>query len=311
MTNQQQDSDESLSSDCPVHANAIQKVSARSAEIGGGITVNRVLPSRQRRMIGAWCFLDHAGPAVFRRGGGMKVGPHPHIGLQTFTWMVAGEVLHRDSLGNVAEVRPGEVNLMTAGRGISHTEESLASSEQLHAAQLWIALPHTERECSPAFDHYPNLPVWADGNCQLTLLAGAYNEWTSPAKIYTRLLAIDVLSADGGELDLALKPDFEYGILVLQGEVEVCGEQFVENELAYFRPGESQLRISLSPSSQVIFLGGEPFADEIILWWNYVGHSRAEIIQAQLDWEEAAPRFGRISGFDGGPLTAPPLPWTS
>lgn len=309
MSNQQHDTEASQSSDCPRHIDPIQKISARSAEIGGGITVNRVLPSRQRRMIGAWCFLDHAGPAVFRDGTGMKVGPHPHIGLQTFTWMVAGEVLHRDSLGNVAEVRPGEVNLMTAGRGISHTEESLAGSEQLHAAQLWIALPYQDRECEPAFDHYPELPVWRQGDSQLTLLAGRYAGEQSPAKIYSPLLAVDIVSASGDELYLPLDTRFEYGILVLQGDIVVCGQRFVENDLAYFSPGANEVQVTLSPNSQIIFLGGEPFAGDITLWWNFVGHSRAEITQAQRDWEAGSSRFGSISGFDGAPLIAPPLPW--
>ncbi len=309
MSNQQPDSEASSSADCPPHLNPIQKIKARSADIGGGIKVNRVLPSRQRRMIGAWCFLDHAGPAVFRAGEGMRVGPHPHIGLQTFTWMVAGEVLHRDSLGNVAEVRPGEVNLMTAGRGISHTEESLAACDQLHAAQLWIALPYQERTCAPAFEHYPDLPRWSTDHCQLTLLAGAYGAKRSPARVYSPLLALDVCSAAGGDLQLQLKPNFEYGILVLQGDISVCGEAFTENDLAYFSPGASALEVKLSADSQFVFLGGEPFAENITLWWNYVGHNRAEIIQAQRDWEESSPRFGRISGWDGPRLIGPPLPW--
>lgn len=137
-------SEVSVSFDCPEDQNGdkqIQRVPARSAQVGGGITVGRILPSSQRRMVGAWCFLDHAGPAVFTSGPGLRVGPHPHIGLQTFTWMIQGEVLHRDSLGHVQVIKPGQVNLMTAGRGISHTEESLPGEDKLHAVQLWIALP--------------------------------------------------------------------------------------------------------------------------------------------------------------------------
>src|SRR3546814_8216060 len=136
------------------------RIAARHAEIGGGITVDRVLPSRQKRTIGAWCFLDHAGPAVFKPGAGMRVGPHPHIGLQTFTWMIEGEVLHRDSLGNVQMIRPGQVNLMTAGRGIAHTEESADGETALQAVQLWIALPGDANDCDPAFAHSATLPVW-------------------------------------------------------------------------------------------------------------------------------------------------------
>ncbi|EME4770950.1 pirin family protein, partial [Pseudomonas aeruginosa] len=135
MSNTEERCDLSSSRDCPERReHLLQRVTARAAEIGGGITVSRLMPSRQRRMIGAWCFLDHAGPAEFEPGGGLAVGPHPHIGLQTFTWMIQGEALHRDSLGNVQVIRPGQVNLMTAGHGIAHTEESLPDERHAHAA---------------------------------------------------------------------------------------------------------------------------------------------------------------------------------
>ncbi|MGI1072942.1 pirin family protein, partial [Pseudomonas aeruginosa] len=151
MSNTEERCDLSSSRDCPERReHLLQRVTARAAEIGGGITVSRLMPSRQRRMIGAWCFLDHAGPAEFEPGGGLAVGPHPHIGLQTFTWMIQGEALHRDSLGNVQVIRPGQVNLMTAGHGIAHTEESLPDERHAHAAQLWIALPYPPPPQPPA-----------------------------------------------------------------------------------------------------------------------------------------------------------------
>src|SRR6185312_12311610 len=182
----------SSSLDCPLQENgekAIQRISSRHAEVGG-IPINRLMPSRQRRMIGAWCFLDHAGPAVFAPGTGMRVGPHPHIGLQTFTWMIKGEVLHRDSLGNEQIIRPGQVNLMTAGHGIAHTEESLSTENSLHAAQLWIALPPEASNCAPAFDHHPDLPVWSDSGCDFTLLAGNYKGYSAPARLYSPLVGM-------------------------------------------------------------------------------------------------------------------------
>lgn len=163
MSNTEERCDLSSSRDCPERReHLLQRVTARAAEIGGGITVSRLMPSRQRRMIGAWCFLDHAGPAEFEPGGGLAVGPHPHIGLQTFTWMIQGEALYRDSLGNVQVIRPGQVNLMTAGHGIAHTEESLPDERHAHAAQLWIALPYEQRDIAPAFDHHPDLPRWQE-----------------------------------------------------------------------------------------------------------------------------------------------------
>lgn len=286
-----------------------QRIVSRSAEIGGGISVNRLLPTRLRRNVGAWCFLDHAGPATFIAGGGMRVGPHPHIGLQTFTWMLEGEVLHRDSLGNVQVIRPGQVNLMTAGHGISHTEESLDDERQLHAAQLWIALPPAHTDCSPAFDHYPALPTWDDENCRLTLLAGTYGAHHAPTKVYTPLLAIDIYSAEAGVVDLVLDPDFEYGILPLEGAITFCEAHFGVNELAYMAPGQTTLSLDLAAGTRILLLGGAPFSHDIVMWWNFVGLSREQVIRAQTDWEQGDPRFGTVEGFDGAPLVAPPLPW--
>lgn len=302
----------SSSWDCPLEDGnrAIQRVTSRSAEIGGGISVSRLLPSRQRRMIGAWCFLDHAGPATFSSGAGLRVGPHPHTGLQTFTWMIEGEVLHRDSLGHVQVIRPGQVNLMTAGRGISHSEESLPGEQCLHAAQLWIALPSEFSTCEPAFDHYPDLPSWEEGGCRFTLLAGRYGTQVAPSRVYSPLLGIDLYSQQDASLNLSLDPAFEYGILPLEGEVKIQAERFPTNELAYLGRGRRELALELSPGSRALLLGGEPFAEEILLWWNFVGHSKAEIAQAQHDWEAGHARFGRVEGYDGAPLVAPALPWS-
>jgi redox-sensitive bicupin YhaK (pirin superfamily) len=287
----------------------IQRVTSRTAEIGGGISVDRVLPSRARRMIGAWCFLDHAGPATFAPGGGMRVGPHPHIGLQTFTWMIEGEVLHRDSLGNVQIIRPGEVNLMTAGHGIAHTEESLAQENTLHAAQLWIALPEEASGCAPAFDHHPDLPRWSEQGCVHTLLAGAYGGHTAPARLYSPLVGMDLYSEGGSDITLILEPGFEYGVFVLEGKVGIGDETFTLNELAYLGSGGRAARLHLAAGSRAILLGGEPFATDVLMWWNFVGHNRPVIAQAQRDWEAGHDRFGRVEGYDGAPLVAPELPW--
>lgn len=290
-------------------SHTIQRVTSRIAEIGGGIPVNRVMPSRQRRMIGAWCFLDHAGPATFASGAGMRVGPHPHIGLQTFTWMIEGEALHRDSLGNVQIIRPGEVNLMTAGRGIAHTEESLGDEHTLHAAQLWIALPEQDSDCDPAFDHHPTLPQWTEHGCDFTLLAGAYDGHTAPARLYSPLLGIDLASAQGADISLRLAPGFEYGVFILEGSAILGGETFTANELAYLGRDLNAATLHLTAGSRAIFLGGEPFATDVLMWWNFVGHSRAVIAQAQRDWEAGDVRFGVVEGYDGAPLIAPALPW--
>lgn len=290
-------------------SHSIQRVISRIAEIGGGIPVNRVIPARQRRMIGAWCFLDHAGPATFAPGAGMRVGPHPHIGLQTFTWMIEGEVLHRDSLGNTQVIRPGEVNLMTAGHGITHTEESLGDESILHAAQLWIALPEADSHCAPAFNHHPDLPTWSERGCDFTLLAGTYGSHTAPARLYSPLLGIDLASVQGADIHLNLNPDFEYGVFILEGSAALGTETFSINELAYLGRDLHETSLHLTAGSRAIFLGGEPFATDVLMWWNFVGHSREAIAQAQRDWEAGHARFGRVEGYDGAPLLAPELPW--
>ena len=289
--------------------NVIEKIEARAADLGNGMVIRRALPTRQRRMVGAWCFLDHAGPLEFAAGHGMNVGAHPHTALQTFSWLIEGEVLHRDSLGNAQIIRPGQVNLMTAGRGVVHTEESLPDERRLHLAQLWIALPSGVADCEPAFDHYPELPRWDAGGCTLTLLAGSFAGRTAPAKLHSPLVGVDIAGAQGGVLELALDPAFEYGILPLEGSLRIGAEHFATDEFAYLGTGAKTLRVELAPGTRILLLGGEPFAEQIVMWWNFVGYSREEIARAQRDWESCAPRFGEVAGHEGKRLAAPPLPW--
>lgn len=243
----------------------------------------------------------------------MRVGPHPHIGLQTFTWMIKGEVLHRDSLGNKQIIRPGQVNLMTAGHGIAHTEESLAQEDTLHATQLWIALPPPDSHCAPAFDHHPELPLWSLNGCQLTLLAGSYNGYTAPPKLYSPLVGIDLNSTAGSAMTLPLDSEFEYGVLTLEGQTIINGQAFAVDELAYLGLGLHEINLELAPGgSRAILLGGLPFSSDVLIWWNFVGHNKTDIARAQHDWETGSERFGTVHGYDGPPLTAPPLPpgWT-
>lgn len=311
MSTHETHSELSPSRDCPINdgVRAIQRITSRSAEVGGGIPVSRLLPSRHRRMIGAWCFLDHAGPAVFESDHGLRVGPHPHIGLQTFTWMIEGQVLHRDSLGNTQVIRPGQVNLMTAGYGITHTEESLEGQDRLHAVQLWIALPNAARERPPAFNHYADLPKWQVDGLELTLLAGAFDQYKAPTCIFSPLVGLDLVAQSAVDTGLALDARYEYGVLPLRGQWRVNGEVFGENELAYLGRGLDTLDLEASAGARAIVLGGLPFEEEIFLWWNFVGHSKAEIAQAQEEWERGGARFGEVSGFDGPRLTAPAIPW--
>ena len=288
---------------------ALQRISARIADVGG-IPVARALPSRQRRLVGAWCFLDHAGPADFAKDEpGMQVGPHPHIGLQTFTWMIEGEVLHTDSLGNRQVIRPGQVNLMTAGRGIAHTEQSLPGQARLHAAQLWIALPAEHAQVAPAFDHYPNLPKWIEQGAACTLLVGEFGGHAAPARTFSPLVGIELLAAEPSSVALPLKAEFEYAVLPLEGSLQVGTETIGLNELAYLGAGRSRVELSMSRGGRVLVVGGEPLNEEILIWWNFVGHDKAEIARAQHDWEQGGERYGNVAGLSGMRLIPPPLPW--
>lgn len=301
------------SRECPVEDGhrLIQHLNARTTDVGG-IPVNRIMPQRGRRLIGAWCFLDHAGPATFTSdAGGMRVGPHPHIGLQTFTWMLGGEIMHRDSLGSAQRIRPGELNLMTAGRGIAHTEESVPESGQLHAAQLWIALPHAERHIEPRFDHYPDLPRWSEPGLDLTLLIGEFGSHRAPTLAFSPLVGLDIVSTDATSCQLPVRSDFEYGVLVLEGRLTIERDHFEADEMAYLGSGLDEIALTLESGTRILLLGGEPLNEDILIWWNFVGHSKGEIAEAQQAWEESSERFGEVPGFDGERIMPPPIPWPS
>lgn len=273
----------------------------------GGLPIHRALPTRQRRTVGPWCFLDHAGPADLH-GRGMNVAPHPHTGLATFSWMIEGEILHRDSLGSEQVLRPGQVNLMTAGRGIAHSEESL--SGRLHLAQLWLALPDAERFCAPRFEHFPELPQIANGGFTLTLLAGEALGQRSPVPWPEPLLGVDLACTGSADLAIPLNADFEHGLMVLEGEVRVDGEPVTPGSLAYLAPGPTQLRLTANAAARVLLLGGAPWAHPPLLWWNFVGRTREEIAQFTDEWNDLTGHFAgvEVRGYVGDRLRAPPVP---
>lgn len=295
---------------CDRRQPALSRIALRSAELGQGLTVRRALPTRQRRMVGAWCFLDHVGPVRFECAEGLHVGAHPHTALQTFTWMIQGQLLHRDSLGSEQVIRPGQVNLMSAGRGIVHTEDSLPGEPVLHAAQLWIALPSALADSEPSFDHYPELPAWQQDGISCTLLAGCYAGHCAPTRVHTPLLGMDLLAVQAASTILELNPAFEYGLLPLAGAVRIGGERLQDDEFAYLGQGLERLELELEAGSRVLLLGGEPFEPPIVMWWNFVGFDRDYIAQAQADWESGSSRFGRVEGDQDRRLAAPKLPWT-
>lgn len=286
-----------------------QRIRTRDSVLGEGMTIRRALPARQRRTVGAWCFLDHFGPLDVRAGRGLRVGPHPHIGLQTFTWPIAGEILHRDSLGYEQLIRPGQVNLMTAGRGIAHSEESPAArSPLLHGAQLWIALPEEKRDIEPTFEHHAAVPATQRDGFRITLLAGEQFGERSPVRVYSPLLGLELLTPGDGRLRLPLRAGFEHAAMMLEGEARIAGESLGIGELLHFPCGREHLDLHCDIPARILLLGGEPLADAPLLWWNFVAGNRDAISRATLDWN-AGRGFGEVHGYDGERLHAPLPPW--
>ncbi len=285
----------------------IEQIPTRQGVIGEGLVIRRALPSKQRRMVGAWCFLDHAGPMQYGPGQGLQVGPHPHIGLQTFTWMIEGEIMHRDSLGYEQVIRPNQVNLMTAGSGIVHAEDAVDNRPgTLHAAQLWIALPDAERHREPAFEHYPELPTVEQDGFHITVLAGQYLDQTSPVKLYSPLSGLDLTSEGAAKTDVPLTPAFEHAILVLRGSATVAGEVVSPGTLLYLGTQRDSIDISCTKASQILLLGGEPFKEEILLWWNFVARQQSEIELATQQWNDGT-YFGEVNASPSPRLVAPSL----
>jgi redox-sensitive bicupin YhaK (pirin superfamily) len=281
-----------------------QRIAAHIADVGG-IPVRRALPTRDRRTVGAWCFLDHAGPVDYPAGGGVQVGPHPHIGLQTFTWMIEGEILHSDSLGNRQPIRPGQVNVMTAGHGISHAEESpidRAGRNQL--VQLWIALPDGERERAPMFQHCPELPRIERDGFDVTLLVGDWLGATSPAQVFSPLLGADLRADAAAAASLPLQAEFEHAVVCLEGEIRIDGEALAPGTLLYLGSGRESLRIECDSGARLLLIGGEPLGEDVLLWWNFVGRTAEDMVQATRDWNHGE-RFGEVPGTKLRRLVAP------
>jgi quercetin 2,3-dioxygenase len=289
---------------------AVDVLEARKAAVGDGTEVRRLLPQRTLRTIGAWCFLDHYGPDDVSTGPGMQVPPHPHIGLQTASWLFEGLVLHRDSLGSRQLIRPGELNLMTAGRGIAHSEESAAGRPAvLHGLQLWIALPSSDRFTEPSFAHHAGLPVVRAGRARVTVVIGEHQGERSPAEVFTPLVGLEVAVPGGDDVVLPVREDFEHGVVAVDGSALVEGALIAPGLLAHLPPGQSEIRLSPAGGRRLarfFVLGGAPFAERLLMWWNFVARTGAEIAQARDDW--AAGRFAEVHGYPGDPLPAPPVP---
>ena len=277
---------------------------ARAVPLGAGTEVRRLLPTLGRRMVGAWCFVDHYGPDEIAARPGMQVPPHPHIGLQTVSWILEGEVHHRDSLGSDLLVRPGHLGLMTAGEGIAHSEVSPhGHGPVLHGAQLWVALPDADRSVAPTFEHQADLPVLTAPGMRATVLLGDVDGARSPGRTFTPIVGIDVEVS--GPTRLPLTPAFEHAVLTVSGTPEVDGGPLAPGSLGYLGSGRSELRLSADAPARLLVLGGEPFAEEIVMWWNFVARSGDEVVAARERWQSG----GFVPVPDSGrALDAPQLP---
>lgn len=299
----------------------------REVPLGGirGMEVHRALPQRDLPMVGAWCFLDRFGPQRTT----MRVEPHPHIGLQTVTWPIVGEVRHRDSVGSDVTVRRGALNLMTAGNGIAHSEYSLGDGDvALDALQLWVALPEAARFGAAGFEQHEELPVLAlpttdadaaeaaDGAAaEATVVLGTLGEVTSPATVHTPIVGAELRIPAATDAVIPLRADWEHALLLIDGDLSLeeagAGADSLDldgSHLLYLGIRRTSVRLRSTGGGRVFLLGGEPFPDEIVMWWNFVGRSHDEIVAARDDWESAAPRFGHVVDHGAERIPAPPLP---
>jgi len=314
MSNLERDPHEQSCSAHPALEPVVELLEPRKVWLGRTQQVRRLLPHKERRMVGAWCFVDHYGPDDIRDQPGMWVPPHPHSSLQTVSWLFEGEVLHRDSVGNEALVRPGELNIMTAGPGIAHAEESHDQRAHpiVHGAQLWVALPEDARNAvAPRFDQYDGLPALELDGVRGTVMVGEVGGVGSPAASYTPLVGAD-LTVDG-TATVPLTGEYEYAVLVVDGPVTVEQQRAAGGEMAYLGCGRDSFRFT--GPGRLLLLGGEPFAEEIVMWWNFIGRSHDEIVALRNEWNAgpdggSTERFGVVHGFTGGPLRAPDLPNT-
>ena len=281
-----------------VAADAIEMVIVPRARDLGGFEVRRALPSARKQMVGPFIFFDQMGPALMQPGQGIDVRPHPHIGLSTVTWLFDGSIYHRDSLGSSQPISPGELNWMTAGRGIVHSERTappeLARERKVFGIQSWVALPKQFEETAPAFDHVEahRLPVVDERGISARIIAGSLYGATSPVKTHSDLFYADVQMAAGSALPLPVDHE-ERGVYVAEGEIEVAGQSFTEGRLLVFRPGD-HITLRAKSNARVMLLGGEPMDGPRYIWWNFVSSSKDRIEAAKDDWKQA--RFAIVPG---------------
>ncbi|MGA8987595.1 pirin family protein [Aeromicrobium sp.] len=279
---------------------------SREVPLGGlrGITVHRTLPQRGLPTVGPWCFVDQFGPTTEP----MAVLPHPHTGLQTVTWPLAGEIRHRDNLGSDVVLRPGELNLMTSGRGVAHSEFSVGDITQpISGLQLWVALPGGQLAAEAAFEHHPDLPPVEGRTWTATVLMGEIDGVVSPATTHSPMVGAELRIA-AGTATIPLRPDFEHAILAVDGATLVDGIEIAARQMRYLAPGRAEVRLRVPAATTLLLIGGTPFEEQLVMWWNFIGRSHEDIVEARDQWQAASPRFGEVAGHAGKRIPAPPLP---
>lgn len=284
----------------PAAGPVLQVHRSRTASVEGS-SVRRALPHPLRRTVGAWCFLDHFGPAPVPAGTrSLDVAPHPHCGLATVTWLLQGQAVHRDSLGSVQPIRPGQLNWMSAGHGISHAEEGVLAQEDgaVHGVQLWVAQPEHTRHTAARFEHHAELPHLDLPGLHVSVLVGSCAGERSPARADTPLFAADVLVAQGSH-GLPIDPDFEHALVVLEGAVQLEGTRVEPGELAYLGRRRRELVLTGAPEARVMVIGGEPLDEPLLMGWNFVVRDEDELEAAYRSWETDDGRFGTVNGARG------------
>ncbi|HEY1308981.1 MAG TPA: pirin family protein [Vicinamibacterales bacterium] len=285
---------------------ALQSYPNRELSLGS-LTVSRALPVKDKRLVGPWCFLDRFGPLSFTDGKPMDVAPHPHIGLQTVTWLFDGEVVHDDSLGSEAVLRPGGVNVMTAGSGITHAEQTPRDhTGRLNGVQLWVALTSAHRHRAAAFQHVKDVPGLPLPGGIAHVFAGSLGGATSSASHYSPIVGADLDLQPRATVDLPLDPSFEHAVLVIRGDCALEGERLDERMLYYLGIRRSEASFSSRDGGRLLLIGGPPFPETILMWWNFVARTPEEIADARAAWE-AHRHFGDVVAYHGPRLSAPSL----
>lgn len=277
------------------------KLTTRSA-----IEINRLLPHKGIRRIGAWVFFDHFGPT--EQTTAMQVGAHPHTGLQTVSWLFSGKVLHHDSVGSKQIIEPSQLNLMTAGQGVAHSEMSL-STHQLHAIQLWTCLPESHRNTKPTFEHFAELPAIHSANFDAKVIMGRFLNVTSPATIYTPLVAVEITLKDDALLQL--EETYEHGIFAVESDLFIDGHPLLTGHLYYLEAGRKSIKLEVLKPTTIFLIGGEPFTEPIVMWWNFIGRSHEEITEMHSAWNSQSSLYPEFHDELNLRIPAPPMPAVS